>query len=157
MQQFHNKIRSLWWGGWWWSPKILRATKFGKQIFVSLSENKGRERLIIWGPLNAHCVFVFSGVSFVGLVGAVGCTCQISKKPIYTMNHCQIFSCTIFYKSQDLSNHWAYKGFRILLSDWSLWRWIFLICQTLSMESHERKIRTIWPHKLLGYIKFLLD
>jgi hypothetical protein len=61
------------------------------------------------------------------------------------MNHCQIFSCNIFHKSQDLSKHWAYKGFHILLSDGSLWRWILLICQTLSVEVHERKIRTIWP------------
>jgi hypothetical protein len=32
--------------------------------------------------------FVFGGVSSLGLVGAIGCTCQISGKPIYTTNHC---------------------------------------------------------------------
>ncbi len=38
-------------------------TKFGKQICVGLNGDKGRERLIILGPPNAHCVFVFGGVS----------------------------------------------------------------------------------------------
>jgi len=108
MWQFHNRIRSLWLGGWWWSLKILKATAFGKQISTGLSEDKGRECLIISGPSNAHCIFVFGGVLSMGLVRAVGCTCQISGKPIYTMNHCQTFSCNIFYRSQDLSNHWAY-------------------------------------------------
>jgi hypothetical protein len=35
---------------------------------------EGREQLIISGPPNAHCVYVASGVSFVSLVGAMGCT-----------------------------------------------------------------------------------
>jgi len=69
-------------GGWWWSLEILRTIKFGKQIFVGLSGDKGREHLIILKPLNAHCVFVFGGVLSMGLVGAMGCTCQISGKPI---------------------------------------------------------------------------
>jgi hypothetical protein len=64
------------------------VTKFGKQISMGLGGNKGRECLIISRPSNAHCVFVFGGVSSVGLVGAVGCTCEISGKPIYTLNHC---------------------------------------------------------------------
>jgi len=32
--------------------------------------------------------FVFGGVSSLGLVGAIGCTCQSFGKPIYTTNHC---------------------------------------------------------------------
>jgi hypothetical protein len=69
MWEFHNRIRSLWLGAWWWSLQILIATKFGKQISMGLSGDKGRECLIILGPSNAHCVFVFGGVSSVGLVG----------------------------------------------------------------------------------------
>jgi hypothetical protein len=72
----------------------LKATKFGKQIFVGLSGDKGRECLIISKPLNAHCVFVIGGVLFLGQVEVVGCTCQIFGKPIYTTNHCQIFLAT---------------------------------------------------------------
>ncbi len=86
-------------------------TKFGEQIYVGLSGDKGRERLIISGPLNVHCVIVFGGVLSVGLVGAVRCTCQICRKPIYITNHCQIFSCNIFYESRDLSSHWAFRVF----------------------------------------------
>jgi len=58
-----------------------------KNNYVGLSGDKGRERLIILRPLNENCVFFFGGVSFVGLVGAMGCTCQISRKIIYTTNH----------------------------------------------------------------------
>ncbi len=60
----------------------MRATKFSKQFFMGLSGDKRREHLIILGPSNAHCVFVFGGVSSVGLVGAVGCTFQIFGKHI---------------------------------------------------------------------------
>jgi len=70
MWQFHNRIKGLWLGGWWWSLEILKATKFGKQISMGLNGDMGREHLIISRPLNAHCVFVFGGVSSMGLVRA---------------------------------------------------------------------------------------
>jgi hypothetical protein len=118
MWQFHNRIRSLWLGGWWWSLEILRATKFGKQIFVGLSGDKGREHLIISKPLNARCLFVFGGVLSMGLVRAMGCICQIYGKPIYTLNHCQVFSCNIFYRSQDLFSRLGILRFSYYVGWW---------------------------------------
>lgn len=49
-------------------------TKFGNQSPMGLSGDEGKEHLIISRPSDAHCVFVASGVSFVSLVGAMGCT-----------------------------------------------------------------------------------
>lgn len=64
-------------GGWWWSLRILIVTKFRNQSSMGWSGYEGRKWLIISRPLDAHCVYVANGVSFVSLVGAMGCTWQI--------------------------------------------------------------------------------
>lgn len=79
---FYNRSRSLWLGGWWWSLRILRVTKFGNQSPMGLSGYEGKKHLIISRPLDAHCVFVAGGVSSVSLVGAMGCTWHISRQSL---------------------------------------------------------------------------
>jgi hypothetical protein len=128
--QSRDRSRSLWMGGWWRSLGILRATKFGKQRSGVVSNYEGRECLIGSGPPDAHCVYVFGGVSSGTPVGADGLhMINLWRKACCHYGHCQIFTSNICLNSLGLFGYWLFQGFCVLLGCSSL-RKGALFCQT---------------------------
>jgi hypothetical protein len=126
--QFHNKSRSMWLGGWWWSLGILRVTKFGKTKFCRIKWVWGKRTLEFLGPSDTHYVCVLGGFSSMNVIGVMGCIWQIYGDNLSTSRDTIIFLLQHFLQFSKKNWMLGISGFNILLGDGSLWRWIFIFC-----------------------------